>query len=78
MLKIAVRNIERDLSIVKEAEALLSEVNNVTEVAGSLSQAVEVAKYWAGVANVLMTHRFIEDVDVFMADKFAKGKRMNY
>lgn len=78
MLKIAVRNIKRDLSIVKEAEALLQEVNNVSAVAGPLSEAVEVAKYWAGVAQVLMTHQFIEDVDVFMADKFAKGKRMNF
>ena len=78
MLKIAVRNIERDLSIVKEAEALLQEVNNVSAVAGSLSEAVEVAKYWTGVAHVLMTHQFIEDIDVFMADKLAKGKRMNF
>lgn len=78
MLKITVRNVERDLTIVKDAEALLSQVNNVSQVSNSLTEAVEVAKYWAEVASVLMKHSLIEDIDVFMAHRFAKGKGTNF
>lgn len=75
MLKIKVRNVEKDLAIIKDAEHFLAEANQVAECGSSLKQAVVVAKYWAGVAEVLMTHGFIEQIDVFMADRFATGRR---
>lgn len=78
MLKIKVRNIERDLEIIRNAEHFLKEVNEVTEFGGSLQEAVVVAKYWAKVADILLTHHIIEDVDVFMADRFAQGRLVNY
>ena len=77
MIKIAVRNIEQDLNILADAEVFMREISEATSVTPSILSALEVAKYWTGVAHVLLQHEFIEEVDVFVADRLSQGKSVN-
>ena len=54
-----------DLLRIKKAEQILNELACFTADAYVIPEAIAAAKYWVEVANELIDHEFISEVDVF-------------
>ena len=73
MSEIVIRNAQEDLLTIQQADALLAEVNRISEVSPSLTEAVKAAQYWAAVANKLLATERLNELDVYMAYQSAMG-----